>query len=360
MISQNDKIQLLLAEQAGRLNDGLNGANVGDSLTLLAKMGWLGYGVPEHLGGTGGVFWDAVEALATVSEQCLTSGFIFWCQRTFIEYLVASQNAWLQSQILPKILRAEASGATGLSNAMKYIDGIEQLRLEANLEEETITLTGFLPWVSNLNPQEFFVAVATQTPTGKSPVVVVPSNALGLKRGEDLQLLGLQASWTSTIHLEQVKLSRDWIITEDAHVFLPKIRPFFLLLQCGLGLGITRRALLEVSQHLQTTNAILSDRLKQAEVNLLSIETTLRELSLLSNFDFKKMRDLFELRIALIRLSVESVWLELEAKGGNAYSKASSTARRLREVAFLPILTPSLVQLERELSRTSKLSLNCS
>ncbi|HEY9752214.1 MAG TPA: hypothetical protein V6C46_04655, partial [Coleofasciculaceae cyanobacterium] len=54
---------------------------------------------------------------------------------------------------------------------------------------------------------------------------------------------------------------------------------------------------------------------------------------------------------ALTRLALDLVWLELEVKGGSAYFKPSGTARRLREVAFLPVLTPSLVQLETELQR---------
>jgi len=353
MVSQSQMLTVELAERAHRLNDGLADGSVAESLSLLARSQWLGYGVPESLGGAGGSLFDAVEAIASVSEQCLTSGFVFWCQRAFIQYLVASSNPWLQEQVLPKVLQAHLSGATGLSNAMKHLAGIERLRIQAQWTDEGVRLNGFLPWASNLRPDEFIVAVAAQTDTGKSLVIAVPATAKGLKRGEDLQLLGLQASWTSTIQLDDVQLSHQWVISDDAQAFLPNVRPAFLLLQCGLGWGVARRAIQEVGQSL-TKAPVLSDRLDAAHTKLLSLEALVHRFSHLSSFNIEAMRDLFQLRIALTRLAVEMVELELEAKGGDAYLKPSGTARRLREVAFLPVLTPSLVQLETELQRHSQ------
>ena len=350
MIRQDSKLPLELAEQAGRLNDGLAGSSVGVVLTRLAETGYLGLGVPGALGGLGGSLLDVVEAIATVSEQCLTSGFVFWCQRALIEYLAASDNSWLRSEILPQVLQAELSGATGLSNAMKHLAGIEHLRLHARLDQETITLNGVLPWASNLRPKQFVIAVAAQTDSGRSIVAAVPANVAGLQRGEDLQLFGLQASWTSSLQLNHVQLSHAWIISDNAMSFLPKIRPAFLLMQCGLSLGMARRSLQETLQSIDGNNEVaLLVRLRYNAVTLANLESQIWYLSSLSSFTLAQTRQLFELRIGLTRLAVDLVQLELEAKGGSAYLKPSGTARRLREVAFLPVLTPSLVLLETEL-----------
>ena len=115
---------------------------------------------------------------------------------------------------------------------------------------------------------------------------------------------------------------------------------------------MVRRSLLEaVESTILDTEPALRDRLQQITITLAQQEVKLWQLSTLETFSPAQLRQLFELRIALTRLAVETVWLELEAKGGNAYLKPSGTARRLREVAFLPVLTPSLVQLETELKR---------
>ncbi|MGH2415735.1 MAG: acyl-CoA dehydrogenase, partial [Microcystaceae cyanobacterium] len=347
-----------LAERAGWLNEGVPGCSVEESLTLLAESGQLAYGVPQRLGGAGGTLLDVVEAIATVSEQCLTSGFVFWCQRVLIECLVASPNRWLQEHVLPEMLRAECSGAAGLADVMKYLAGTERLPIRASLDAETVTVEGFLPWVSNLRPNNFVVAFAAQAATGESLIVAVPSSAQGLRRGEDLQLLGLQASWTSTLDLHQVRLSRQWLLSEEAPSFLSKIRPAFLLMQCGLALGMARRSLQETLQSVNQANEeMLINRLRYGHTTLANLEAQIWMLGILPAFNDSHLRQLFELRVALTRLALDSVWLELESKGGTAYFKPSGTARRLREAALLPILGPSLLQLEHELHQSAQVQM---
>lgn len=62
---------------------------------------------------------------------------------------------------------------------------------------------------------------------------------------------------------------------------------------------------------------------------------------------------LFKLRIILAESAADAVQLELQASGGKAYlcEYGEGFARRWRESAFVPIVTPSLVQLRAELQR---------
>ncbi len=347
MVSQYRTIELSLAEQAGWLNEGVSGCSVASSLDMLYSSGRLAHGVPEGLGGSGGTLLSAVEEIATVSEQCLTSGFVFWCQRTFIEYLISSSNRWLHLQILPKILRAQCSGAVVIE------DVVSAAPISASLEGDTVILEGFLPWVSNLQPKNFFVAVTAKTNDGKTLIVAVPSKAKGIQRGDDLQLLGLQASWTSTLHLNQVRLPRQWIISENADLFLSEMRPKLILMQSALSLGITRRSLQETLQSTDGNNEeALINRLRYNFFTSYQLEAQIWKLGTLQNFDSSK-REILELRVAITRLALDSVWLELEAKGASSYLKPSGTARRLREVAFLPVMAPTLLQLEQELQKKS-------
>ncbi len=342
-----------LAANARGLNEGFPGYSVGDSLRRLADSGQLGLGVPPALGGNGGTLLDAVQAIATVAAECLTSGFVFWCHRTLIQYLVASPNTWLQQEILPSILRAERSGATGLSNAMKHLSGIEPLKVTARTSAEAITLNGFLPWASNLQPDNFVVAIAASRSQGEQWIIAVPHDAEGLERGEDLPLIGLRASWTSTLRFNQTRVSKQWLISNDAASFLTSVRPAFLLLQCGLCLGMIQRSLQVVDAGLQGAATVLLSRYSntQAQFQALSQQTEILASIAAPDFSLAQTRQLFEVRIALARLATQVVWLELEAKGGHAYLQGSDTERRLREVAFLPVLTPSIVQLEHALQQ---------
>ncbi len=62
---------------------------------------------------------------------------------------------------------------------------------------------------------------------------------------------------------------------------------------------------------------------------------------------------LFRIRIGLAEAAANAVQLELQASGGKAYlsEHGAGFARRWRESAFVPIVTPSLVQLRAELAR---------
>lgn len=346
-------IRALLAEQAQAVNDGEGYRDSRNSLRLLASVGWLGLGIPERQGGTGGTRLDAIEAIAQTAEDCLTSAFVFWCQRAFAEYLVASDNDKLRQTLLPQVVRADRFGATGLSNAMKHLAGIEALRVQARWQGQRLRLDGHLPWASNLVPGEFLVAVAAETPEGEAIVAVIPANTPGLSRSADLDLLGLRGSNTAALTLEGVEVDRTWVLSDRARQFLPTIRPAFLLLQCGLSLGKARSARRAIRNTLQTRSQVLRGALQQLDHRYDELATQLRQLAALSEFSFAETRHLFEVRIALTRLAVDAITLELEAQGGGAYLNDHATARRWREVAFLPVLTPSLVQLETELARVT-------
>ncbi|HYQ18524.1 MAG TPA: acyl-CoA dehydrogenase family protein, partial [Polyangiaceae bacterium] len=90
----------------------------------LAVHGLFRVGVPESLGGAGGSLGDAVELLARVAERSLTAAFVLWGQRTFVEYLRVSPNEALRERLLAPLLAGEVAGATGLSNALKFLSGI--------------------------------------------------------------------------------------------------------------------------------------------------------------------------------------------------------------------------------------------
>ncbi|GIV21143.1 MAG: hypothetical protein KatS3mg023_2894 [Armatimonadota bacterium] len=346
---QSSTLQQRLRERAHTMNNG--GGDARQVLQWLAEQGYLQQGVPTQYGGSGSRLWEAVQAIAEVAEECLTSGFLFWCQRTFIEYLLHTPNEPLRDHLLPDMLSARRAGATGLSNAMKHLGGLEPLRTRAEYTQEGVVLDGFLPWVSNLQPGRFVVAVAAQVDEHHALVAAVPAEARGVERGEDLQLLGLQSSQTATLTLHRVTLSHQWLLGEDAHQFLATVRPYFLLLQCGLPMGIARRALQEAQAQMRSVREVLQDKADALCQQWQALHEHTRALAVQERLPASALPELFQTRIRWVRLAVQAVHLEVEASGGAAFLRESDTARRLREVAFLPVLTPSATQLALQLKQ---------
>ncbi|WP_333902968.1 acyl-CoA dehydrogenase family protein, partial [Achromobacter insolitus] len=236
-----------LQQHAEALDDGsLDAATV---LPRLAAADMLRHGVPAARGGLPGTdIGDAIEAVARLAELSVAAAFVAWSQRVFIEYLLRSPNTDLADAWLTPLLNGEQAGATALSNAMKFLSGIESLQIAARAAGDEWVLDGHMPWVTNLRPQGFLVAAAVSAPDGTPAVVALPDSIAGLTRSPDLPLLGLQSSNTAVLDVRGVRIGREWLIHADARQYLPQARPAFAGMQCGLSIGLARGALRAADQ----------------------------------------------------------------------------------------------------------------
>jgi alkylation response protein AidB-like acyl-CoA dehydrogenase len=234
---------------------------------------------------------------------------------------------------------------------MKFLSGIEELQVKASNSVAAVDIDGKLPWVTNLQLSGFDVAVAVKGMGDTASFVVsLSSEDDGLQRSEDLDLMGLRATGTAAITIEAVRVGADRILDHDARTWLPKVRPAFLGLQCGMSIGLARRSIAEAQKELNSGRDTLAAPAKALSRNLTRTEALLFEG--LSDLQFEsRPAPLFRLRIRLAEIVAEAVQLELSALGGKAYlsQPGQGFQRRLRESAFIPVITPSLVQLKTAL-----------
>ncbi len=321
------------------------------TVPALGRSGLLREGIPQALGGQGTPLSAGVQAIAAVAEHSLAAAFVFWGQRAFAEYLVHSENADLRERHLGAVLAGERAGATGLSNAMKYLSGIEALGVQARPRADGLTLDGRVPWATNLRPAGFVVAVAVAHEGSGVPfVAALPDDRQGLFRSDDLDLIALRGTHTAALQISGLPLAATDLIAADARSWLPRVRPAFLGLQCALSIGLARASLSAARQRGGEAKAVLGEPI-EATTRALEAHTA----ALLQGVDDGRFVaapvPLFELRIALAEAAQQAVQLELQASGGQAFHRDPERgfARRWREAAFLPIVTPSLPQLRGEL-----------
>lgn len=346
-----DDLSQWLAAHAESLNrDDADGDAI---IPRLAQAGLFKVGVPLAAGGDGRDAGDAALAIAEVAEHSLAAAFVFWGQRTYIEYLLQSPNTGLAQRWLPKLLAGHYAGATGLSNAMKFLGGIEALQIAARPTADGWLLQGELPWVTNLRRAGFVTAAAVEVANGKPPMVVAfYSDQPGVVRSPDLDLIALRGSNTAALGLQDVHLAAADILHEDARLFLPAVRPAFLAMQCGMSIGLARASLQKAHTLTDARRGLIGPRIKDVLQELDA--TTARLLEGLRDDSFKtQVAPLFRLRIRLAEIAQQAVNLELQAKGGAAYltQKQDGFARRWVELAFVPVITPSLTQLQAELAK---------
>ncbi|THT98784.1 acyl-CoA dehydrogenase [Lampropedia puyangensis] len=372
----NDRATLAHQRQAGlkRLASHAEALNTGtytdftdnDVVPFLAEQGLTRIGVPEAQGGLGGTTVDVVEALADVAEQSLAAAFVMWGHRCMTDMLLQTDNAALRERLLPSLLAGEHAGATGLSNAMKFLGGIEELQLQATANTADGNLAagwriqGRMHWVTNLRPAGFTVAAAVQ-PTHEAPAAVfaLDSNLLGMQRSANLDLQGMRGSHTAAIDVQQVPVGPEQLLHADAKAFLPRIRPNFLSLQCGMSIGLARASLAAAQRHACGPRDVLGERIAQVSKRLLESTAQMYEGLQQGTFTTQPAA-LFKLRIALAHQVQEAIALELQACGGRAYlvGQAPGFMRRWLEAAFIPLITPSLSQLEFQLQAQKKAALS--
>jgi alkylation response protein AidB-like acyl-CoA dehydrogenase len=342
-----------LDEVADDLDTGVQ--NPSTVLPTLAAAGLARAGVPLDLGGSGGDVTDAVAAIAAVSAHSLAAGFVLWSQRTYIEYLLQSPNTALRTRLLPDLLEGRVAGATGLSNAMKFLAGLEELQINAKPqgqgEDTSFILNGKMPWVTNLRAEGFHVAAAVAHADGGAFIASLSHDDEGVSRSADLDLMAMRSTSTAAIGISNAPIGLDRVIHPDANTWLPEVRPAFLGLQCGMSIGLARRSLDEARASVAAGRSVLQEPIVALTRMLAEQEQHLNRGLRAAAFQ-RNAAPLFKIRIALAEIAAQAVALELQAAGGRAYLTVPGRAfaRRWREAAFLPVITPSLVQLKTALA----------
>ena len=258
-------------------------------------------GVPAEFDGLGGGPTQVVDVLDELAQHSLTASFISWGHRTFIEYILASDNAYPRETWLKELYTGERAGGTGLSNAVKFLSDIEELNVTISQEGDDYYLDGRLPWVTNLRSDKFAALFAADFKDGSQPwIITIPSEAEGLSRSEDLEFVSLQGANTS----------------------------------------------------LNSNRSVLREEFEATRENLLAIQDQLFAGLNDANYFIEKPRELFQLRIDIVDVVANSLLLELQASGGRGYLKESESSfiRRWNEGVFLPIVSPSAVQLRHILA----------
>jgi len=323
-------------------------------LQQLAQADLLRVGVPAELGGAGGDARDAVQAIAEVARLSLASAFVLWGQRCFIDFAVRAAPAGPRARWLPALLAGTQAGATGLSNAMKYLSCIEPLQLQAVPADGGWRVSGRMHWVTNLHVQGFVVAAAAQVPGSEHPVILaIDSQAAGVQRSADLDLVALRGTHTAAIDLDGAFVPDDAVLAVDGPRFLRAARPNFLAMQCGMSIGLAQASLAAAQQHMGDARAVLAPRIAQAQAALKAAMDAIDHGLAQVQFEAQPV-PLFQARLQLAALVQEAVQIELQATGGKAYlrDRAPDFGRRWLESAFIPVITPSVTQLQAALAQT--------
>jgi alkylation response protein AidB-like acyl-CoA dehydrogenase len=301
----------------------------------------------------------AIAAMAEVSRVCGATGFMVWCHDACGLYMEESGNPALTGQALLDHASAHSLGATGLSNPMKSFAGIETFLLQARRVEGGYRVNGTLPWVSNLGPDHYFGAVAAVEGAegGHQIMFVVRCDGEGVELRNCPSFSAMEGTNTWAVRLTEHFIGADTLIADPARPFIGRVRAAFVLLQCGMGLGVVQGAIdsmWDVERPLGHVNEFLDERPDelQAELDALT-ERTMRLARTPFETSTEFLIDVLDTRAHASELALRAAQSALLHQGARGYLMSSAVQRRVRESHFVAIVTPAVKHLRKEIARLS-------
>jgi alkylation response protein AidB-like acyl-CoA dehydrogenase len=299
--------------------------------------------------------------MAEVSRVCGATGFMMWCQAVCGLYLQQSGNPALLGEPLQRHVAGLGLGGTALSNPMKNYAQIENLLLYARPVEGGYLVNGNLPWVSNLQANHYCGAIAAvmdgEREAGREMMFLLRCDAPGVTLRECPSFSAMEGTGTYGLRLRDHFVGHDAIIADPAKPYIARIRSAFVMLQCGMAVGVTQGAIdsiWEVEPKLGHVNSFLDDRPDELQAEL---DALVERVQVLAATPFDPSPDFFksvlEARAHGAELCLKATQSALLHQGARGYLMSSAVQRRVREAHFVAIVTPAIKHLRKEIARLS-------
>lgn len=329
-------------------------------LEVMSQLGAAGTFAP-HLDRHGRRYGTAIAAMAAVGRTCGATAFLTWAQDVCGLYIEQSGNPALTGALLDGHARGLTFGGTALSNPMKTFAGIEKMLLRATRVPGGYVVNGTMPWVSHIAEDQYCGAVAA----------VVDHNG---DRTHDIMFLlrfdgravrrhcptfsAMEGTSTWQVQLTDFFVGQDDMIADPVAPYIQRIRAAFVLLQCGIALGISMGsidAMLAVEQSHGHVNAFLNDRPDELADEAAELQGVIMRLAE-TPFDGSKdyLIDVLDARVRGAEFTLRASQSALLHQGARGYLMNSTPQRRIREAHFVAIVTPAIKHLRWEIARLSR------
>jgi len=296
---------------------------------------------------------ETARQLREIAAVDLSVAFGIWAHTMVITYLRTADTDYVR-YVLPALENGTRPGVTGMAPAFKEAAGAGTIDLTATPAEDGYVLNGTLAWASNL-ADDAVIVTAARTPSGERLLVAFDGCAPGVTLGTPFALLGLNATSSAGITLDNVPVPAGQVLSRDFEAFISAVRPTFLILQTSECLGVADAAIDAAATRLTGVNEVLTEDVEKlrAEITHL-IHTQDLIAAVLDDGATVDRVKLLELRLDAARAAVDATALEVRVAGGAGYAQSSPASRRFREAAFIPVQSPSETQLTWELRRAKQ------
>ena len=192
----------------------------------LGEMGLLGMQIPEAYGGAGMKFHDYVIALEEVARADASVGLTMASHNSLCTgHIYLAANDAQKQKYLPRLASGKALGAWGLTEPGSGSDaGAARTRaVRKGTNSDRWVINGTKTFITQGSVGEIFVILASTSPEKKAKgltAFIIERGTPGFRTGKKIEKMGLHASDTTELVLEEVEVSDEQRLGEiDAGFF---------------------------------------------------------------------------------------------------------------------------------------------
>jgi butyryl-CoA dehydrogenase/short/branched chain acyl-CoA dehydrogenase len=187
-----------------------------DLIEEFFRLGLMSIAVPEEYGGSGGTFFQTILAIEELSAVDSSAGVIVDVQNTLVTNAILRWGSAEQNmRYLPRFSK-DTVGAYALSEAGSGSDAFA-LATRAEDRGDHFVLNGRKLWITNAKEAGLFLLFANANPeAGYRGITafLIEADAPGFKVGRKEDKLGIRASSTCELLLEDCKVSKQNVVGE--------------------------------------------------------------------------------------------------------------------------------------------------
>jgi alkylation response protein AidB-like acyl-CoA dehydrogenase len=322
-------------------------------LRRLGELGGFSAAIAKEWGGPGLDLSQQIDVTTLVGRECGATAFLVWCQSTCAWYLQHAPNEAVRTRYLAPVARGELLSGTGMSNPVKHLAGIERMHLAARPSGEGYSVSGALPWVSNIGPGHLVVAAAALE-GGGYVMFAARGGADGVELHPCPAFAGLEGTQTLNVRFKDAYVPAEDVLAHPQQftAFIQRIKPGFVLGQAGIGFGVVEASLKTIREcnasHAHV-NAFLDDQGAELETELADLRTQVRTQARQAQAGRAEILPALKLRARTSELALKAANSAVLHAGAKGYLMRHPAQRRLREAVFVAIVTPALKHLRKEI-----------
>ncbi len=229
-------------------------------IAKLGELGFMGALVPPEYGGAGLDYVSYALVVEELNRGDASVGITMWAHNSLCtNHILTFGSADQKARYLPRLARGEVLGAWGLTEPGSGSDAAA-LRTRAEWRDGQWILNGSKAFITNASVGEVAVVMARTEPDQGAKGIsafVLDKGVKGFTAGRPYRKLGLHASDTAELVLEEVRLPAEGLIGARGQGFTQSLTVLEggRIAMAAMGVGIAQAALDQAARYMKQRTA---------------------------------------------------------------------------------------------------------